>query len=1012
MFEVTCKKRNPSQIDTNMKRVHIENWSTKEKLALASSVLRSGDQNWMSVSRVIRTLGEPNRPPDWFSQKQCAVQYDLLLNNVGTPKRKKRNEKAHENNVDTPGETIVRKLTQERMEELKMLMAEYRTLYLKEKREYDDINLGKADDKLNDIMHKLEYCEKHEDDEEAAFIKQLHEKKQKEAERISALHLSTDHSHPHTPVEVKPTSPLLTSLLQSPSPVLLHRSTGPTISSLLHSAPPVPPVLPVRSSANTTSTSTTLSKLLETPAMIHLPVSDSDNSTSPSKSILSRSPVAGAGVVTEQPPPHVSSSRIDQVQHQRPYRPQFKQHSPQQQQEPVVKLENKLEKKELDEVDEELRDPPVTTTTKIEENITNIKVEVDELTPVILDEAMEVVTNIESEAEPVEIIVETAQQQPASMENKIKTEVPDEVIVESDTTHNQTGESDLLDDQIDDLCELDSHAVEMIVVGPNQSGVISVHHDGSNENLEDEVSVGISPSNDDTCHPITPSDVDIKEETIEITSSELELAADGKLDLLSDEPSVILSSNENNTEIEDANKLLVETMVKSLGDVSASEMKQIIEGAEVIVESDAIDGDSAHEVIAEQSNVNESINSDNKGEIVEVTTTTVTSDSESIIETVVDNVIEVGSTVVDDATVVDGNVVQFTDGDSTVVNLNESDANAVTVNVAMTTDVTVSNSDEHSCKSFENNEAEREPEPDSSSCSMDEVDDRGVTDTTGGVSSCSSELVVMSEVTDKNKTDITAEEVSKTLPPLPLSVLTSAAATVPSAVTSSISCSIAPATIEAVTSSSRPDTPSTEEDNEPVANLVKRLPRKTSDSIPNSPISNTTEDGASLRAWKKSIMLVYNRLATHKFASLFLKPITDEQAHGYHSVIHRPMDLSTIKKNIESGILRTTVEFQRDMLLMFQNAIMYNSSTTLVYERASEMQKECIQHMQLMVEAMGEGVPLRRESLVVDKLNTRQRGSSKQDTVVDIPSKRKRTQVTSMASDSPVAKRRKVDDPL
>lgn len=37
-----------------------------------------------------------------------------------------------------------------------MLMAEYRTLYLKEKREYDDINLGKADDKLNDIMHKLE----------------------------------------------------------------------------------------------------------------------------------------------------------------------------------------------------------------------------------------------------------------------------------------------------------------------------------------------------------------------------------------------------------------------------------------------------------------------------------------------------------------------------------------------------------------------------------------------------------------------------------------------------------------------------------------------------------------------------------------------------------------------------------------------------------------------------------------------------------------------------------------
>lgn len=44
-------------------------------------------------------------------------------------------------------------------------------------------------------------------------------------------------------------------------------------------------------------------------------------------------------------------------------------------------------------------------------------------------------------------------------------------VEENDTAHNATGESDMLEDQIDDLGELDSHAVEMIVVGPNQSGV-------------------------------------------------------------------------------------------------------------------------------------------------------------------------------------------------------------------------------------------------------------------------------------------------------------------------------------------------------------------------------------------------------------------------------------------------------------------------------------------------------------------------------------------------------------
>lgn len=63
------------------------------------------------MSRVLRVFGEPNRPPDWYSQKQCAVQYNSLLSNVGTPKRKKRSEKGVET-VDTPGESIVRKLTQ------------------------------------------------------------------------------------------------------------------------------------------------------------------------------------------------------------------------------------------------------------------------------------------------------------------------------------------------------------------------------------------------------------------------------------------------------------------------------------------------------------------------------------------------------------------------------------------------------------------------------------------------------------------------------------------------------------------------------------------------------------------------------------------------------------------------------------------------------------------------------------------------------------------------------------
>lgn len=53
-----------------LKRSPLDTWNVREKLCLASAVVRSGDQNWMSVSRALKTVGEANRPPDWYSQKR------------------------------------------------------------------------------------------------------------------------------------------------------------------------------------------------------------------------------------------------------------------------------------------------------------------------------------------------------------------------------------------------------------------------------------------------------------------------------------------------------------------------------------------------------------------------------------------------------------------------------------------------------------------------------------------------------------------------------------------------------------------------------------------------------------------------------------------------------------------------------------------------------------------------------------------------------------------------------
>ncbi|XP_030224174.1 bromodomain-containing protein 8 isoform X2 [Gadus morhua] len=128
----------------------------------------------------------------------------------------------------------------------------------------------------------------------------------------------------------------------------------------------------------------------------------------------------------------------------------------------------------------------------------------------------------------------------------------------------------------------------------------------------------------------------------------------------------------------------------------------------------------------------------------------------------------------------------------------------------------------------------------------------------------------------------------------------------------------------------------------------------TADSLASSPASSSQfstcgEDQEAVQAqkiWKKAIMLVWRAAANHRYASVFLQPVSDDIAPGYHSIVHRPMDLSAIKKNIEAGVIRTTAEFQRDIMLMFQNAVMYNSSDHDVYHMALEMQRDVLEHVQ------------------------------------------------------------------
>lgn len=139
----------------------------------------------------------------------------------------------------------------------------------------------------------------------------------------------------------------------------------------------------------------------------------------------------------------------------------------------------------------------------------------------------------------------------------------------------------------------------------------------------------------------------------------------------------------------------------------------------------------------------------------------------------------------------------------------------------------------------------------------------------------------------------------------------------------------------------RSESPYVEEDSgEPAAKNKRRYSSTPNiDSLPNSPASS---DDREYRGWKKSILLVYNGLIAHRYASLFAKPITEDHAPNYKTIVFYPMDLQTLKRNIDSGNIRTTIEFQRYVMLMCHNAMFYNINDTVICGRAKEMLSDAL----------------------------------------------------------------------
>ncbi|XP_060771247.1 bromodomain-containing protein 8 isoform X6 [Neoarius graeffei] len=699
-----------------------EPWSIREKLCLASSVMRSGDQNWVSVSRAIKPFSEPGRPPDWFSQKHCASQYSELLETTEAPKRK-RGEKGEV--VETIEDVIVRRLTAERIDELKRLLKDTQEKYRKLKKEVDLIQAGHMDSKLEELWGEIEQCvnesdrKKKQEEEEA-------EQKRRATESAYQARQAAKNTKRHPSITVR--SPLGASspTMDLPQPDTPQPMTDESCPSPM--AQGVPVFVPVSESAGQVHKDGSLGALIDESPQKKLP---NQKATPPPSPLLSE--LLKKGSLLSASPRLVVEGEV------------------------AAALSNGAHGVDIH--------VPAAVHSTSHDVSTAAVTECSGPESVLAVQSGSEQTEVR-EGELVEDLVAVSY-----MEDELDLETVGDIIA-------------IIEEKVDDSVEvLDAAAVE---------AALSL--------CEEAVAGGHALSDPWETQPFKPPEPESRVFTSPQLSSSSPVPA-----------TIVVES----------------VMVEEVGQAGVSEMPTEDPN------SAAISG-NAHEP-----------------------------------ETAGD---------------------EERDGEEDGARGEEEQTENRTPSPSV------------KCESEEWTQPEAEtPCLDSEDSSASGRDPKEVKDEDGGSEVDADEGMEMKE------------------------------------------CGEGPYLSEV-------DPPASESEDGYGTNSQRYT---TADSTASSPASSQfsmcSEDQEALQAqkiWKKAIMLVWRAAANHRYASVFLQPVSDDIAPGYHSIVHRPMDLSAIKKNIETGQIRTTAEFQRDIMLMFQNAVMYNSSDHDVYHMALEMQRDVLEQIQ------------------------------------------------------------------
>uniref|UniRef100_F7E5H1 Bromodomain-containing protein 8 n=1 Tax=Callithrix jacchus TaxID=9483 RepID=F7E5H1_CALJA len=796
-----------------------EPWSIREKLCLASSVMRSGDQNWVSVSRAIKPFAEPGRPPDWFSQKHCASQYSELLETTETPKRK-RGEKGEV--VETVEDVIVRKLTAERVEELKKVIKETQERYRRLKRDAELIQAGHMDSRLDELCNDIAM------------------KKKLEEEEAEVKRKATDAAYQARQAVKTPPRRLPTVMVRSPidsaspggdyplgdlTPTTMEEATsgvtpGTLPSTPVTSFPGIPDTLPPGSAP------------LEAPMT---PVTDD----SPQKKMLGQKAT---------PPPSPLLSELLKKGSLLPTSPRL-----------VNENEMAVASGHL--------------------NSTGVLLEVGGVLPMIHGGEIQQTPN-------------TVAASPAASVSQPDNCVPMEAVGDPHTVtvSMDSSEISMIINSIKEECFRSG-----VAEAPGGSKAPSI--DGKEElDLAEKMDIAVSYTGEELDFETVGDIIAIIEDKVDDHPEVLDVAAvEAALSFCeeNDDPQSLPGPWEHPIQQERDKPVPLPapemTVKQERMDFEETENKGIHElvdirepSAEIKVEpAEPEPGISGAEIVA--------------GVVPATSMEPPDLRSQDLDE-------EPGSTAVGEIIEAD---VAIGKGDETPLTTVKTEASPE----SMLSPSHVSNPIEDPL------EAETQHKFEISDSLKEE-----------------SGTIFGSQIKDAPGEDEEEDGVSEA------------------------------ASLEEPKEEDQGEGYLSEMDNEPpvsesddgfsIHNATLQS-HTLADSIPSSPASSQfsvcSEDQEAIQAqkiWKKAIMLVWRAAANHRYANVFLQPVTDDIAPGYHSIVQRPMDLSTIKKNIENGLIRSTAEFQRDIMLMFQNAVMYNSSDHDVYHMAVEMQRDVLEQIQ------------------------------------------------------------------